>query len=41
MWTVGLEEMENYIYRRHNTVTQYIETQNIIELFLEAERRLI
>ena len=33
-----LEEIETYISRRQNKVMQYIVTQPIIDLFLEAER---
>ena len=39
MHAVGLEEMENYIYRHHNTAVQYIVTLPIINLCLEVERR--
>ena len=35
--TVSLEDMQTYIYRRHNMATQYIATRTIIKLFLEAE----
>ena len=31
--------METYAYRRHNTVTQFITTRPIMELFLSEERR--
>ena len=39
MRTVGMEEMKTYISRRQNTVTQYIATQDILELCLEAKHR--
>ena len=39
MQEAGLEEMETYIYRRHNTVAHFITTTHIIDLFLETERR--
>ena len=38
MQVVGLEEMETYIFRRHNTVMQYIVTQPILGICLEAEQ---
>ena len=40
MRAVGLEETGTYISRRHNTVSQYITTQNIFELYMEADYRL-
>ena len=35
----GLEEMETYISRCHNTVVQYIVMRPILDIFLEEERR--
>ena len=35
----GLEDMETYISRRQNMVAQFIETQPIIDLCLEAKQR--
>ena len=32
MQTVDLEDIETYKYRRHNMVTQYIETRTILDL---------
>ena len=32
----GLEEIETYISRRQNTVSQYIGTRPIFDLFLEV-----
>ena len=37
--TAGLEEVDMYVPRRQNTITQYIMTRPILELCLEAERR--
>ena len=37
--TVGLETMETYISRFQNTAAQYIVTQPILDLCLEAEQR--
>ena len=37
--STGLETMETYISRIHNTVAQYIATRPILKLFMEAERR--
>ena len=39
MQGVRLEDMETYIYMHQNTVTNYIATEPILELCLEAERR--
>ena len=35
----GLQEVETYIYRHQNIVTQFIANRPIIDLFLEVERR--
>ena len=39
MEKAGLQEVETYIYLRHNTVTQFIVTRTIMDLCLVAERR--
>ena len=36
----GMEKVEEYILRRHNTVAQYIATWLILDLCEEAVRRL-
>ena len=36
---VGLEEIEVYIARRHNTVARYIATRPIMDLCLAEERK--
>ena len=41
MWEVCLEEMETYISRCQNTVSQYISTRPILDLCLEADQRLV
>ena len=41
MWEAVLEYMETYISRRHNTAAKNIATKPIIDLCLEAERRLV
>ena len=38
MIKLGLEELEIYTARRHNTVVQYIATRLLLDLFLEAEK---
>ena len=35
-----LEEAKTYVLRRQRTITQYIATHPILELYMEAERRL-
>ena len=40
MQEVGLEYMETYISRRQNMVAQFIVTSPILDLCLEAERRM-
>ena len=35
-----LEEVETYVLRRQNTISQYIANHPILELFLEADRGL-
>ena len=40
MILAGLEELEIYISSRFNTVDQYIATRPILDLCLEAEKRL-
>ena len=37
MAAVGVEEVETYVLRRHNTSTQYIATPTIMEICLAAE----
>ena len=37
MMEVGLEEMETYILRHHNTISQYITTRKILELCMASE----
>ena len=39
MKTVGMEEVETYFLRLHNTVAQYITTWTILEICLVVERR--
>ena len=36
---MGLEEVEAYLLRRHNTDTQYIVTQRIMDLCEETVQR--
>ena len=38
MTSVGLEEVETYILRHHDTIPQYIATCLILELCLEEEQ---
>ena len=38
MKAVGMEEVETYVLRLQNTVTQYISTRPILELCLAAEQ---
>ena len=40
MSSAGLKEVETYVLRHQNTITQYIKTRPILELYMEAERRL-
>ena len=40
MASAVLEEVETYVLRRHNTITQYITTLLVLEICLEVERRL-
>ena len=40
MKEAGLQEVETYISRRHNTVANFIATMPIMDLCLEATRRL-
>ena len=40
MTEVGLQDVETYVYRHHNTVTQFIATRPIMDLCMVAERRL-
>ena len=40
MIPAGLEELDTYISWRHNMVYLYIATRPIMDLFLEAEKRL-
>ena len=37
MTVIGLEEVDNYVLPRHNTLTQYIYTRLILELYLEVD----
>ena len=39
MAEAGLQEVENYVSRRQNTVAKYIATRPIMELCLTAKRR--
>ena len=39
MAEAGLQEAENYIFIRQNTVAQYISTRPITNLFLTSKRR--
>ena len=39
MREVGLEDIETYIYRRKNTVAQYIGTHPIMDLCMDTEKR--
>ena len=36
----GLHEVETYVYRRQNTVAQYIATRPIMDLCLAEKQRL-
>ena len=38
MEEAGLEEVDTYVSRRHNTTTQFITTRPIMDLYLAAER---
>ena len=38
MAEAGLQEVETYLSRRHNTVAQYIATRPIMDLCLTAKR---
>ena len=40
MMDVGLEKLETYIIRIHNTVAQYISNRLIMDLFMEADKSL-
>ena len=40
MAEAGLQEVETYVSRCHNTVAQYILTRPIIDLYLAAKRRM-
>ena len=40
MMDVGLEKLETYIIRIHNTVAQYISNRPILDLCMEAEKSL-
>ena len=40
MDNVGLQEVENYVLCRQNTVAQFIATRPIMDLSMVAERRL-
>ena len=39
MVEAGLQEVETYVSRRHNTMAQYIATRPIMDLCLAAKRR--
>ena len=39
MVELGLQEVETYIFRRQNTITQFIMTRPIMNLCLAAEQR--
>ena len=39
MVEAGLKEVETYVYRRQNTVAQYIATRTIMEMCLAEKRR--
>ena len=39
MVEAGLQEVDTYVSRRHNTVTQFIAARPIMDLCLEAEQR--
>ena len=39
MVEAGLKEMETYVYRRQNTVAQYIATRTIMEMCLAEKQR--
>ena len=34
----GMEEVETYVLRLQNTVSQYITTQSILEIYMVAEK---
>ena len=38
---MGQDEMETYIYRRHNMVMEYIATRTGLDLSLKVERRRV
>ena len=40
IWESGLEEVEEYVLRRYNTVAQYIAMRSILDLCEEAVRKL-
>ena len=40
MKALELEEVDKYFLRRHNNVAHYINTKPILDICLEAERRL-
>ena len=40
MGEAGLQEVDTYVYRRQNTVAQFIVTRPIMDLCLAAERRM-
>ena len=39
MAEAGLQEVETYVYRRQNTVTQFIATRTIKDICLAAEHK--
>ena len=41
MEEAGLQEVETYVFRLHNTVAQLIATRTIVDLCLAAERHLV
>ena len=40
MVEAGLQEVDTYVSRCHNMVTQFIATRPIMDLYLAAERRI-
>ena len=41
MLATGLEEVDMHVVHHHNTIVQYFVTHTILDLCMEAERRLV
>ena len=39
MTEVGLEEVETYVLRRHNTIAQYISNLPILDIYMAEKQR--